>query len=173
VNPVVPQHGAGWVTAGHIVRAHGVHGELRVHFDIPLEDVPLLRVIPRLGEARTLKVEALRPVHGAALLRLAEVGSREAAQALAGATLQVDASALPPPEADEAYVFELAGATVRDEAGTLLGVAKEVLDNAGQPLLVLDADGTERLLPLVPATQRGYDREARALTVRVPEGLWE
>jgi 16S rRNA processing protein RimM len=161
------------VTAGHVVRAHGVHGELRVQFDMPLEDVSRLRVISRAGEVRTLKVEALRAVHGAALLRLAEIGSREAAQALAGATLQVEASLLPAPEADEAYVYELAGASVRDEAGTLLGVAKAVLDNAGQPLLVVDADGTERLLPLVPATQLGFDRAARALTVRVPEGLWE
>jgi 16S rRNA processing protein RimM len=169
----VAESEAGWVTAGYVVRAHGVHGELRVHLDIPLEEVPHLRVIPRQGEARVMTVASLRPAHGAQLLRFEALVSREAAQALAGAALEVEAALLPPPDPGEAYIYELAGASVLDEAGTPLGTAREIVDNGGQALLVMDAADGERLLPLVPATMRGFDRAARVLTVHVPEGLWE
>jgi ribosomal 30S subunit maturation factor RimM len=81
---------------------------------------------------------------------------------------------VPAAQAGEAYVYELAGARVVDTQGQQWGTVREVLDNAGQPLLVvISAEGVERLLPLVAQTLERVDRKAHCLTVRLPQGLWD
>lgn len=180
-----------WVDAGYIIRAHGVHGALRAALsndgvgstDDGAEDdldaawlsrCKHIRLIDRAGRAQICTLSTCRLIHGAVLMTCAEIVGREAAQLWAGATLQVPRDAVPTPQDGEAYVYELAGAKVQDMQARVLGLVHEVLDNAGQPLLVIaTGDGTERLLPLVPETLHRVDREAKTLTVRVPQGLWD
>jgi 16S rRNA processing protein RimM len=167
-----------WVHAGSILRAHGVHGAMRVRFDISLTDLlhPLksVRLVPRRGVPCVMHIQDVRDIHNAALLVLKEVDSREAAQLLSGASIEFPQDLIPPPSADDAYMYEIVGAQVQAEDGTPVGVVARVDDNGGQALLVIEATAqSERLLPLVPQTFRSFARETRVLTVAVPLGLWD
>jgi 16S rRNA processing protein RimM len=167
-----------WAPAGVLLRAHGVRGEIRVRFDISpaqlQKPLDVVRIVPRHGAASVMLVTSVRDIHEASLLTFKEVPSREAAQLLHGARLEVPASLIPEVDEDAAYMYELPGAAVRDPAGADLGVVKRVDDNGGQALLVIThADAGERLLPLVGATFVGFCRDSRVLTVNVPQGLWD
>jgi 16S rRNA processing protein RimM len=91
--------------------------------------------------------------------------------ALAGGAIWVPRDTLADAGMGEAYVYELVGARVVDEAGNDVGTVGAVLAGAAQDLLRIDPG--ERLLPMVPATMRGFDRARRVLTVAPIPGLWD
>lgn len=167
---------AAWVEFGYVLKAHGVHGDLRLiptsEFSLP-SSIEQLRVVPRSGAARILALAGVRPVHGAYLIRFAEVQGRDAAETLKGASVQLHRDVLPALAEGEYFLFELRGASVVDEKLGVIGEVEDLLDNGGQVLLKLDHGGEERLLPCVEEWMRGYDRENRRLAVSVPDGLWE
>lgn len=122
---------------------------------------------------RLVKILSVRTIHEGALVQLEGVDNRDVAQTLAGARLAIRSTDVPPTASDELYVYELEGFTAKDAAGVVLGQVRQVVDNAGQDLLVLDSPVGERLFPLVPQTLVGFDRDERVVTLRVPEGLWD
>ncbi|MET0938373.1 MAG: hypothetical protein ABWY51_04015 [Gaiellaceae bacterium] len=56
-----------------------------------------------------------------------------------GASLQVPAAALPPPEEDAYYVFELVGLAVEEEGGRALGRVQTVEPGVSNDVLELDS----------------------------------
>jgi 16S rRNA processing protein RimM len=166
-----------WCEVGVIARPHGVKGELRLELfdaEMALPDPPFpARVRVRGGAPREVTLTQVRTSGAAYLVRFAEVPDRNAAELLKGARFDLDRELVPAPSADEAYVYELVGATAVDEAGATLGVVRSVLQNPGHDLLAIDTPSGERLLPLAPELVLRFDRETRRVVVRVPSGLWE
>lgn len=164
-----------WIRFGRIARAHGVRGELRIQPLNPDVDLPttISRVCARTpsGE-RLLTVTGVRPVHKAVLLTVEEIADREAAQALAGASIEVDADELPPAGEGEIYAYELEGAEVVEENGGTVGTIRRLVGTAGHDLVEIETPGGIRLLPWVDEFIISYDRVARRLTVRLLDGLW-
>jgi hypothetical protein len=81
-----------------------------------------------------------------------------------GAELAVPDSALPPPDPDSYYVFQLVGLEAVDEAGDTLGRVVDVHTGAANDNVELD-DGT--LVPLVDDAVREIDLdEGRLVVVR-------
>jgi 16S rRNA processing protein RimM len=169
--------GRSWVEFGTLSRPHGVRGEVRlvpIHPDALLpETVKVLRVCPRGGAPALFNVRASRAVHEAVLVTFEGIEDRDAAQALAGARVEIDAADLPPLAPGEFYLYELQGAKAVSLEGKPLGVIEGLLDNRGQDLLVLASDAGERLLPLLDNTLVRFDRTAHCAVLRVPDGLWE
>jgi 16S rRNA processing protein RimM len=81
-----------------------------------------------------------------------------------GATLAVPRDALPDPEPDAYYVFQLVGLVVEEEGGRRLGVVTDVAPAPANDALVLD---TGLLLPLVESCVLQVDVDAgRVLVAR-------
>jgi 16S rRNA processing protein RimM len=166
-----------WIAFGYVARAHGIRGELRVAplnagDDLP-ESVRRVRLTTKKGEHKEYEIESARPANDAWLVTFARLADRDAAQALVGSTVEIALDDLPPLEPGEMYLFELNGAAVDDEAGATLGTVRAFGDNNGQDVLIMDAPGGERLLPLVEDTVVRFEREAKRLIVRVVPGLWD
>lgn len=161
-----------------LLRVHGVRGEARVELDdssypSPAIEQQIQLTTPR-GAAQIVTVASVRPIHGAYLVSFAEIPQREQLQVLSGSRLAVKSSSLPVPESDNAYVYELVGATAFDAQGGLIGEVTQVVNNGGQALLVMQSSqGQERMLPLVPQTFKAFDRQTMRLDVIVPIGLWD
>ncbi len=79
-----------------------------------------------------------------------------------GAELEVDRSALPPPEPDAYYVFQLVGLRVEEEGGRELGRVTDVEPGVANDTLALDSGAR---LPLVGACVLGVDLEAAKIVV--------
>jgi 16S rRNA processing protein RimM len=133
-----------YVALAEVGRPHGVGGELRLKV-YNLDSQQLwsqreLRIVSAEGEARTMRVESLREVPNGALLRLAGVSSREAAEALRGARIEVPREVLEPPADGEYYIADLIGCEV-ELAGGRLGVVREVVSYPTCDALLIDRDG--------------------------------
>jgi 16S rRNA processing protein RimM len=90
--------------------------------------------------------------HGTAIIAALEgVATREAAQTLRGFVAGVPRSSLPKAAPDEHYWSDLVGLTVVNRAGRALGRVAGVLDTGAHPVLRIEDEAGERLIPLVAA----------------------
>lgn len=65
----------------------------------------------------------------------------------------------------------LAGYVLKDAVSGRQGVIREFLDYDNNPLLAVDFDGTEVMVPAADELVRGIDEKNRTVTVELPEGL--
>jgi 16S rRNA processing protein RimM len=172
---------------GRCGRAHGVRGEVKVfpETDDPARFGALRRVFvgPSAGEARAHEVARARfqPQKGRTLvlLDLADVRSREEAEALAGQYVYAAEEDLPALEAGEVYLHDLIGLAVwtvgEDGApAEAVGTVRDVLTGGAQLLLTVARDGApDVLVPDVPEIVRDVDVPAGRILVDPPEGLFE
>ncbi len=174
---------------GRCGRAHGVHGEIKVHpsdTDDPgrFAEVPTVYVGASRETAAAYGVEGVRYQFPAGrvvvLLKLQGVVGRDAAEALTNLSVYADEADLPPLADDEVYLHDLVGYAVVpvDEEGVPadrpLGRIRDIVDGAAQTLFAVARAGQpDVLLPDVPEFVVGVDTENRHLLVRPPEGLFE
>lgn len=187
---------------GRFGRAHGIKGEVKVYpeTDAPdrFNEIERVFVGRRRETAEPMAVEGARfqfPKGGAVvvLLKLEGVDDRDAAQDLTGAYVYGDPADMPL-EDGEVFLHDIAGFIVvqagpDDEAlsdergseepaappGTVYGTVRDVLDSGGGQLFfaVTRKDGTEILVPDVPAIVREVDPETERVLVTPPAGLFD
>ncbi len=97
------------------------------------------------------------------IVQFEDVLDRNAADSLRGVELEAEPL---DDVADVLWVHELIGATVRDAAGTALGVIASVEPNPASDLMVLESGG---LIPVRFITV--HDAAAHTVDVDIPEGL--
>ena len=159
------------VVIGVVLRAHGIHGQVRARATGPtLAEVPVgttVRVCERSGVVRELRIESRAGTSDQALIGFSGIATREAAEQLMGAELCVDAALLPPvAEPGEFYVRELVGCAVRIGA-TACGCVREVINRPANDVLeVVDDDGAVRLLPFSRDAVVSVDLAARRIDLR-------
>jgi len=130
---------------------------------------------PEASEGQRCEVTSVAEMPGSfARLQLAEVTTREAAEALLGLLVVVDAGVLEPLPEGEYYWYQLVGCEVWSHAGSRLGTLKGLWATGGHDLLVVEGeDGCEILLPAARELLRAFDPRAGRIIVEVPEGLLE
>lgn len=175
------------LTVGRVVKPHGVRGELVVEVRT---DSPQLRFakgavlgVRRRGASRpeAFTVAAARPHAGRLLVWAEGVATREAAEDLRGAVLEVGADELEEIEdADEFHDHELRGLEVVRTTGERLGVVHDVIHAPSSELLVVrvgtsgsDSEQREQLIPFVSEIVPEVDLEGSRLVVDPPEGLFD
>jgi len=137
------------VLLGRIAGVHGIKGWVKIHsFTDPREAIfdyqPWL-----VGESESEITVLEGKVSGKYLLaRLKDVSSRDDAEALAGQSIAIARSALPPAEEGEFYWSDLVGLTVVNQDGFKLGSIREMLATGANDVMVVSGD-RERLIPFV------------------------
>jgi 16S rRNA processing protein RimM len=100
------------------------------------------------------------------LAELEGLPDREAAAAWRGALIGVARATLPDLREGEIYWADLIGFVVVNRAGDVLGRVTGLLDTAAHAVLrVADEDGSERLIPLVPAYLDAIEPDAMRIVV--------
>jgi 16S rRNA processing protein RimM len=155
-----------WVPLGHVSRAHGLKGEVKISLDG--EGACLVPgAVVRIGDVDRV-VEQARVTAG--ILRLQGITDRNAAELLKGSVLQVRRSQLPDIDDDEVYLADMVGLPMVDKSGRMLGTITGFTDNVAQPLaLVRVTAGHEAMVPFVPPLV--VEVRADAVVVDLPQGL--
>jgi 16S rRNA processing protein RimM len=157
------------VVLGVVGKPHGVHGEvwLRPHNEHGGSFEGLREILlVRDGVTTPHAIVALRPTPDGALARLVGIDTREAAAALTLAEVRVRRSQLPPLRPGEFYVDDVIGCEVVHESGRALGVVASTFWNGAQDVMVIERDGAEELIPLLPRFVVTMDAPGRKIVVR-------
>src|SRR5581483_2460984 len=112
---------------GAVIGAQGLKGEVRVKaFTESAESLAGYGPL-HTRDGRSFTVTAARPVKAdEAVLTLAEVQDRTAAEGLKGTELFVPRSALPNPDEEEFYHADLIGLRAEDAEDRVLGIVKAI-----------------------------------------------
>jgi 16S rRNA processing protein RimM len=161
------------IIVGEVVGAHGVAGAVRV---APATDFPdrLLDladvVLVSAGAARPVRVERSSRSGRVVLMKFQGTGTRGAAEALRGATVEIparDAAPLPP---GQFYTFQVIGLEVRTPEGKAIGRVVDILRTGSNDVYVVrPPEGGEILLPALDSVVLRIDIGAGELVARLPE----
>jgi 16S rRNA processing protein RimM len=159
-------------------KPHGLKGEVVV---FPLTDDPdevfqpgkKLTMLDLGGDqvGGSVTIERSRQFHREWLLKFREVDSRDSLEPMRDLLLAAPAEELKPPEADEVYLHELTGFSVRLEDDTALGLVTGLYEMPSGLMLEVQGQKREFLLPYKKEFVRSVNRTERRLIVAVPEGL--
>jgi 16S rRNA processing protein RimM len=143
------------VLIGRVGRPHGLDGSFVV--ERPSESLERFAVGAKLfAGGEEAEVVSFKRAGGSRIaIRLDRPVPR-------GADLEVDRAALPPPEPDAYYVFQLVGLRVEEEGGRELGVVADVEPGIANDALALDSGAR---LPLIGQCVLDVDLEAGRILV--------
>ncbi|GBD22958.1 Ribosome maturation factor RimM [bacterium HR29] len=125
------------------------------------------------GERR-YPIRGSRPAGGGAwLLALEGVSSRDEAEALRGALLEVPDAELRRSSEDAYFVFELLGLRVVTDSGHVLGVIEEVLATGANDVYVVRSGEREILVPAIGEVVQSVDLTAGEVRITPLPGLFD
>lgn len=162
------------VCVGAISGSYGVRGELRVKsFCAVPEDIETYSPLTDETGTRQFALALLHPIKNGFSARIAEVATKEEADALRGTQLFARREQLPSLPDDEYYHADLIGLDVYDTGGTLLGRVKTVQNHGADDLLELQLAGTSAttFLPFTKAAVPTVDLATRRIVADPPEGI--
>ena len=162
------------VLVGTFAGAYGVKGEVRLKsFCAVPEDIETYSPL-RDANGATYTVAILRPTKNGLIVRVAEIATKEAADAVKGTELFALRDQLPALPDDEFYHADLIDLTVFDTGGTELGRVKSVQNHGASDLLELIVPGASQtvLLPFTKAAVPTVDLGAGRIVADPPDGLF-
>ncbi|MBC8077657.1 MAG: 16S rRNA processing protein RimM [Chloroflexales bacterium] len=160
---------------GQITAPFGVQGQLKVR---AITDKPehLQRRVHTVyvgapPRAFTLRRSAIHKP-GVLIFTLAEVASREDAEALRNAEVFIREADAAPLDAEEYYIHQLFGLAVLTEDGSTLGQVREVLETGANEVLVVARRGqSDALIPMIHDVVQQIDVPGGKIVVRLIPGL--
>lgn len=162
---------------GHIAKLHGYKGGVSLFLDVTnhedYRNLDLLfidindHLTPFFIENMSLKN------NGFATVNLEGVNDEIFARKLLRKDVYLPAEILPELSGVNFYDHEVVGFKVIDEEHGDIGIMQQVIDLKVNPLLQIDKDGKEVLIPLIEGVVKKVDRENKELHVLAPGGLIE
>jgi 16S rRNA processing protein RimM len=165
------------IPVAYVVGAHALRGLLRVRpHQPPAPSIAPGRtvLVDHAGTRRAMRVRSTAP-HGRGLLlvSLEGVDDRTAAEALAGAVVLVEATALPPAGEGEFYYHEVVGFAVDTVGGDRLGAIASTFSTGPNDVWVVRDGEREYLIPVIADVVRSIDRARRRVLIDPLPGLLE
>ncbi len=165
-----------YILIGKIVIPHGLKGELKIFSFAGQPDnirqyKSLILVSPAGQLSPPYAVEKFRVKGKSAIVRLAAVNDRNAAEAITGMGVLILKEDLPPPGEDEFYLSQMEGLAVVTVDGHSLGTVTSIMSNGAQDLLVVQDQDEEYLIPILDSIIIHHDAEK--IVIAPPPGLLE
>ena len=165
---------------GRIVRPHGVRGEVKVEPSTQFPDrfleMESVIVRPPNREPRRYQIAQARHQNNFVLLKLVDIDSMEAAEALRGSDLLVTREELVSLPPGHYYIFDLIGLKVVTVDGRELGTVKDVLQPGANDVYVVQSPteaAREILLPAIKDVVKEIDVESGRMVVQLLPGLFD
>ena len=160
---------------GYVAKLHGFKGEVSFFLDVtdPSEYASLDVVYIDINNQLTpFFVESfqLKP-RGFAAVKLEGVDSENDAKNILRKNLYLPVSELPELTGTSFYDHEVVGFTLVDQSFGEVGTIQQIIDLAVNPLIQVDANGKEVIIPFVKGLIQQVDRVGKRLIVKAPEGL--
>jgi 16S rRNA processing protein RimM len=163
------------ITVGRIVRPQGHRGQVVVapETDFGADRFRQGAVVyaMRAGQIAELRVTASREFQGRWIVGFDRVTSMNEAEAMRGLDLRIAESDLRRLDDGTFYVHDLVGCRVETVNGQIVGNVEDVHVGPAAPILTVQGDAGEVLVPFVDAICRRVDLAARLIVIDPPQGL--
>ena len=160
---------------GYIAKLHGFKGEVSLFLDVttPADyqglDALYLDVN---GQLTPFFIEGFKLKNkGFAALKFEGIETEEAAKRLVKMKAYLPLEVLPELDQTSFYDHEVIGFKVFDAQHGDIGVVEDVIDMTSNPLLQIDFNGTEILVPIFEGLIQKVLRKKKELYIKAPEGL--
>jgi len=160
------------ICIGAIAGAFGVTGEVRLKsFCSDPADIGSYGPLSNEDGSQIFRITLTRPVAGGFGARLADVTTRDQAEALRGVSLFVDRARLPSLPDDEFYHTDLIGLDAYDTGGELVGKVLAVHNHGAGDIVEISSirHKSAVLLPFTKAIFPNVDLAAGRMIVDLPE----
>ncbi len=162
---------------GYVAKLHGFKGEVSLFLDVTNpEDYTTLDAlfIEINGQLTPFFITTLKLKNkGFAALKLEGIDTENDARLLLRKNVYLPASILPELEGTNFYDHEIIGFSVEDKEYGNIGKVIQVIDLSANPLIQIEKDGVELLIPLQEGVIVEVDRKKNLLKVDAPPGLVE
>lgn len=161
---------------GVIANTHGIRGEVKV---FPTTDDPqryrdLKKVLLDTGwEFITLEIASVRFHKNLVIVKFKGIDNINDIEKYKGKDLYVLREDAVPLEEGEYYIADIIGASVVTEDGKSFGTLKDVLETGANLVYVVEHQGKEVLLPVIPDCVKEVNVEEQRITVEILKGLLE
>lgn len=159
---------------GVIANTHGIRGEVKV---FPTTEDPqrfkgMKEIILDTGsEKKVLEIASVRFFKNLVILKFKGIDSINDIERYKGRDLLVSRENAIPLNEGEYYIADIIGATVVTEDGAQFGILKDVLTTGANDVYVVEHEGQEVLLPVIPDCVLARDMEQKIVTVHIMKGL--
>jgi 16S rRNA processing protein RimM len=165
-----------YLLLGKITKAQGLRGEVKIflHSGQPenLADYPELVLVDTSGNvSEPLAILKNRAQGKAAIVHLATISTRNAAEKIEGRGILLDRKHLPAVGDHEFYWHQYQGKLVVDVDDQVIGRVAHLFNNGAQDILVIKAGDEEILVPVTKSFVVG--ETADKLIIKPPPGLVE
>ncbi len=163
------------VRIGFSKKPHGIKGELKLQAEERyVQDLLEAEVIfiDIKGKPAPFFVESIREGNEL-LVKLEDVDTREAAEALGSKALFLPEVSLQPMEKEETGLVQLIDFQIETPLLGRIGIIEDVLEYPQQLLAVVAYQGREVLIPLHENLITAIDQEQRIVHMDLPQGLLE
>lgn len=162
---------------GYVAKLHGFKGEVSLFLDVtnPEDYVSLDALFIELnGQLTPFFIESIKLKNkGFAAVKFEGITTENDARLLLRKNIYLPASILPELEGTNFYDHEIVDFNVEDLVHGSIGKVVQVIDLSANPLLQIDKDGIEILVPLRDGVVLDVDRKTKTLKVQTPPGLVE
>jgi 16S rRNA processing protein RimM len=159
---------------GSIVRSHGVKGDLVIYLDVdnPASYKNMKSLfIDESGELKEWKVTSCRINSNLATVHLNGIEDRNTSDLFAKKNVFLPIQTLPPLKDKQFYFHEVIGFTLSDEKAGDLGPIINVYELPQHPVLAIELNNREVLIPAVPEFIISVNREKKTVQMNLPDGL--
>jgi 16S rRNA processing protein RimM len=168
-----------FLPVGKIVGAHGLMGNIRVHFFAESAELfePGCRILVKTdADLETMyEIDWAKPHSRNVLMSLKGIDNRHSAESLVGSELFFEKSMLPELEAGTYYWEDIIGLAVYTTGGTYLGKVESIIETGSNDVYVVSDQNQEPrkeiLVPALESVVLEIDINSRIMRVDLPEGL--
>jgi 16S rRNA processing protein RimM len=156
-------------------KAHGLKGEIKAEStgdDIAwLEDAKELWLERDNSKPEKVELERAAGAGGTFRVKLKGVDDRDAAEALRGTSLSVEADTLPQPPEGSFWIHQVIGYKITDAKRGELGTLKAVVPTGANDCFEVQPQGRDSyLVPVTDHTLQDVDHEAQVISMDLLEG---
>lgn len=152
---------------GYVARTHGVQGQVLVKVSSQYELTTEEPVFVDIQEPVPFFVETLKRGSGGYIIQFEWIDSMEKAEKLVGKEVLIEAG----PDDEEADEYPVIGFTMKDATSGRSGLVKGVRPLNHHPLLIVEIDGQEVMIPFVDEMIVGVNEDDKTIQMNLPEGL--
>jgi 16S rRNA processing protein RimM len=159
-----------FIPIGRVVAPWGIRGEVKVEVQTDFPDrFSCDEILYLRGRAVTIKSSRYRG--NTVILKLDTIDSRNAAELIRGACLEVPSTELKPLPKGEYYRFQLLGLEVQNTEGKLLGQVSDVIQTGSNDVYEISSDTGKFLIPATDEVIKSIDLDKRRMVIELLKGL--